>query len=397
MDTKIKQKHSKETFLFALSKILERASFYGFRSLILLYMVGETLKIQEKEALGIYGWFVATITLSQIIGAIVGDLLIGNKKTIFIGGILQSIGAFTLCIPSTPGLYIGLSLTVIGSGMYSPNIISKFGKLYLHKTKLLDAAFTIFYLAINIGSFIGVLVIVTLGEKYGWNTGFIAAGITILLSLLPLILSKDKEFEVIEKSNFNLSKRIRTVSILLILTSIYWYFYNLGDFHFYELELEFHKMQTLNIPFSIWKSVDSLFGLVFSIILIVLWSIFFKSYLFKITIGFISLSLSFAFLSMIPSQPMEFHIVYLIISILFLSISEIIFSPIIYSVLTKYANPKYLTILISFAFIPISLFNYIFIKTNVIHYEDTNYSTILILAITVIISIALIVFKRVKK
>jgi len=86
------QTHSKETFLYAFSRTLERASYYGLRSLVVLYMVGGILKMENAEALSIYGWFTASIVFSKIIGAIIGDLVIGNKKAIIIGGIIQSIG-----------------------------------------------------------------------------------------------------------------------------------------------------------------------------------------------------------------------------------------------------------------------------------------------------------------
>ena len=76
------QKHTKETLYYSISRMLERASYYGFRALVVLYMVGETLKMERTEALTIYGWLVGSLVFSQIIGGIFGDLLIGNKKSI---------------------------------------------------------------------------------------------------------------------------------------------------------------------------------------------------------------------------------------------------------------------------------------------------------------------------
>ena len=147
------QQHTITTFYYALSRMLERASYYGFRSIIVLYMIGETLKMESNEALKVYGWFTLALVITHIIGAVFGDLLVGNKKGILIGGVTQAIGAFSLCIPSTIGLYLGICLVVLGSGFFTPNIISNFGKSYLNKTKLLDSGFTIFYLAINLGAF----------------------------------------------------------------------------------------------------------------------------------------------------------------------------------------------------------------------------------------------------
>src|SRR5690554_177638 len=129
------QKHSIETLYYSISLILERASYYGLRLLIIIYMTGEVLKMNSTEALSIYGLFTGSVMLSKIIGAILGDLVIGNKKALFIGGMIQAIGAFCLCIPSTLGLYLGLFLIVIGNGFYTPNIISNFGKSYLNNKK----------------------------------------------------------------------------------------------------------------------------------------------------------------------------------------------------------------------------------------------------------------------
>ena len=171
------QKHSKETLFFATSKVFERASYYGLRAILLLYMIGETLKIEDSKALTIFGWLLGSLLFSQIIGGIFGDLIIGNKKSIIIGGIIQAIGAFILCVPSINGLYFGLFLVVLGNGFFTPNFTSNFGKLYLNKTKLLDSGFTILYFAINLGSFFGVLLIGYIGNKYGYNFGFIFSGV----------------------------------------------------------------------------------------------------------------------------------------------------------------------------------------------------------------------------
>src|SRR5690554_4737653 len=94
------QYHTKETLYFALSRMFERASYYGFKTLVVIYMVGETLKMERSEALSIYGWITASLVFSQILGAVLGDLVIGNRKSMILGAITQAIGAFCLCIPS---------------------------------------------------------------------------------------------------------------------------------------------------------------------------------------------------------------------------------------------------------------------------------------------------------
>lgn len=354
------QKHTIETLYYSISRMLERASYYGFRALVVLYMVGETLNMERTEALTIYGWLVGSLVFSQIIGGLFGDLLIGNKKSIIIGGIIQVIGAFSLCIPSTTGLYLGLFLVVLGSGFFTPNIISNFGKTYLNKTKLLDSGFTIFYLAINLGSFLGILLIGYLGETYGYNIGFIISGILMLISIIPIILSKEKGLDEIEKNEFPIGKRILNILIAFIVVGLFWGFYELSSIRTFDLQLQLSEISTIGIPNHLWQSINSIFILPISIIAIILWTYFFSSQFFKLMLGFIFGVISFGILFLIPEVPTEQHTITYLISLLFLAVSEIHIAPIIHSILTKYSNPKYLAILISLAFLPTRLISLIF-------------------------------------
>ncbi len=397
MEKIINQIHSKETFLYALSRTLERASFYGLRSLIVLYMIGGILQMEDVEALKIYGWFTASFLFSKIIGAILGDLIIGNKKALIIGGIIQALGAFSFCIPSTTGLYIGLFLVVLGGGLYTPNIISNFGKLYLNKTKLLDAGFTIFYLAVNLGAFFGVMSIGYIGEKYGWNIGFIIAGILMLLSIIPIIFSKDKKIEQTTENKATVNQRIINIIISFVIVSLFWSIYEIGNIRIFDLQLKLSEISTLNIPKSMWTSLNSVFILPISILAIIAWTFFYNSQFFKLTIGFIFGVISFGILFLISEIPTEKHTIIYLISLLFLSISEIHIAPIIYSILTKNSNPKYLAILISLAFIPTRLFSVIFSLFSEKFYDNPMFSLKFGLIAMIIVSIGLIIFMKWKK
>ncbi|WP_299778827.1 MFS transporter [uncultured Formosa sp.] len=352
------QRHSIETFYFSLARMLERASYYGLRALVVLYMVGETLKMENTEALTIYGWFTASLVFSQIIGALFGDLLIGNKKSIIIGGIVQAFGAFALCIPSIYGLYIGIFLIVLGSGFYTPNIIANYGKSYLNKTKLLDAGFTIFYLAINIGAFLGSFLIGYSGEEFGYNIGFIISGLLILISLIPIIKTKEKKLPIGEKTS--IGKRILTIAMAFIIVGLFWGVYEISNIRILDLQIQLGENSTLGISKSIWQSLNSVFTLPISLIAIIVWTYFYNSQFFKLLIGFIFGAIAFGIILYIPEIPEEKHTIYFIASMLFLAISEIHIAPIIHSILTKYSNPKYLAILISLAFVPTKIFAIIF-------------------------------------
>jgi POT family proton-dependent oligopeptide transporter len=370
--------------------MLERASYYGFRALVVLYMVGETLKMERTEALTIYGWLVGSLVFSQIIGGLFGDLLIGNKKSIIIGAIIQAIGAFSLCIPSTTGLYLGLFLVVLGSGFFTPNIISNFGKLYLKKTKLLDSGFTIFYLVINLGSFLGISLIGYLGEKYGYNIGFVISGLLMLISILPILISKEKALDEIKKNEFSLNKRILNILIAFIVVSLFWGFYEISSIRTFDLQLQLNEISTLDIPKHLWQSMNSLFILPISLIAIILWTYFYSSQFFKLMLGFIFGAISFGILLLIPEVPTEQHAITYLISLLFLGISEIHIAPIIHSILTKYSNPKYLAILISLAFLPTRLISFFFGLFNDKLYDNPMLGLNIGITGMVVISIGLI-------
>jgi POT family proton-dependent oligopeptide transporter len=386
------RKHTKETFYYCLSRMLERASYYGLRILLLLHMTGIVLQMDRTEALSIFGWFAGSLVVSQIIGALIGDLVIGNKKAIIFGGIIQTCGAFTLCITSTTGLYIGMFLVVIGSGFYTPNIISNFGKLYLNKTKLLDSGFTIFYLAINLGSFLGMSLIGYFGEEYGYNIGFVVSGILMLISLIPIIISKYKIENINFKNALPIGKRILKISIAFIVVGLFWGIYQISFIRISDIQFELSEISSLNIPKHLWQSMNSTIILPISIIAIIVWTYFFSTQFFKLMIGFIFGAISYGIIFLIPEIPTEKHIILYILALLFLGISEIHIAPIIHSILTKYTNPKYLAILISFAFIPTRLIGAIFGLFNDRFYDNPTLGLKLGIIAMVVFSIGLIAY-----
>ncbi|MET1260559.1 MFS transporter [Flagellimonas sp. DF-77] len=362
------QKHPKETFHFSLARMLEGASFYGLRALLVLYMIMGSLKMDDEQAISVYSWFTGFIIFSQIFGALLGDLLIGNKKSIIIGGITQSAGAFILCLPTTYGLYIGLFLVVLGTGLFTPNIISNFGKSYLNRTKLLDAGFTIFYLAINLGSFLGVLIIGYSGEKYGYNIGFIICGLLTLTSLIPILKTKQNELNEVEKAP--IGQRILNIVLALLIVGLFWGIYEISNIRIFDLQLKLSEISTLEIPKNAWQSLTAVFILPIGLITIIIWTYFYRTQFFKLLMGFLFGAIAFGVILFIPETPKENHIIYLFISLLFLAISEIHIAPIIHSILTKYSNPKYLAILVSLAFVPTKIFAIIFSLFDERFYEN---------------------------
>lgn len=352
----LNQSHSTATFLYSLSKMLERASYYGIRVLLVLYMVTGSLAMDRTEALSVFGWFGFFLMFSQVLGAILGDLLIGNKKSIILGGTLQTIGAFCLAIPSSIGLYSGLFLVILGGGLYTPNVIANFGKLYLNKTKLLDSAFTLFYVFIELGAMLGVLSIGYVGETYGWSLGFMIGGVLMLLSMVLIIVSKETPKEE-ETSSRSLPVRARSkkIPIAFFWVTLFWAIYEISNIRLFDLEAELSEALVLILPNYILSSLGLIFLLPLSFLAFIVWTFFYQSSSFKLLLGCLFASISYGILFLIPELPRGQQTILYLIAVCFLSISEIHISPILHSVLTKYANPKYLAIIISLAFIPTRL------------------------------------------
>ena len=335
---------------------MERTAYYGLRALLVLYMVDGFLKMPNTEAFKYYGWFISGILVFQIIGGVLGDLLIGNKKAIIVGAVLQALGAFALSIPSSTGLYVGLLLVAMGSGFYTPNLFSNFGKLYLNKTKLMDAGFTMLYFSVNLGAFLGTLTIGYIGEKYSWTYGFIIAGIFMLLSIVPLIIAQEKDVDFETKNTRQPNQRVRNLTIAFVAIGLFWAIYTLGSFGMFDLQFKFMEISAWHIPRNFWSSLNLIPFLPVAIIAIFAWSHFYTHSFFKLAVGFLIGALSFATLLLIPEMPSEKHMLIYMLSMILLSISEVHIAPIIYSILTKNTSPKYLAILFSLSFIPTRLF-----------------------------------------
>lgn len=349
------QTHSKETFLYATARAFERASFYGVRSIILLYMVN-AIQLSEADATKIYEIFIAGLLLSQLLGAILGDLVLGNKKALLIGGILQALGSFALCIPSVNGLYLGIGLILLGSGLYTPNILSQFGKLYSNKIMLTDSGFSIFYTAINLGAFLGIFIITSLGYT-NYILGFIIAGVLMLLSVILSFLTKEKvEIAPITNHPTNSTKKVLKVATFILLVAIYWWIYDYAYNGFQYIDSKFAQNTKSNI--SLYSIFSSSFIVPFGIITSIIWTFYYNNSVYKMALGFVLGVLALSLLIFIPEEVVTGTAFIFIVSMLILSVAEMHIGPILYSIITKNSNPKYLAIIISLSFIPIKILSY---------------------------------------
>jgi len=186
--------HPSGLFVLFFTEMWERFSFYGMRALLVLFLVS-ALGIggwdwPRENALALYGTYLALLYLTPIIGGQLADRYLGYRKAIIIGALIMTLGHASMAIESNRFfLYLGLFLLVIGTGFFKPNMTSFISILYKDHPEKKDGAYTIFYMGVNAGAFLGIMLCGYLGETVGWSWGFGLAGIFMLLGLLQFTLA----------------------------------------------------------------------------------------------------------------------------------------------------------------------------------------------------------------
>jgi len=157
------------------------------RALLVLYLVNG-LDAAREDALRLYGIYTALVYLTPIVGGHVADRWLGANRAVLVGGLLMSMGHFTMMFPDR--LYLALTLLVLGNGFFKPNISTMVGRLYGEGDPRRDGGFTLFYMGINLGAFLAPLVCGALGEKLGWHYGFGAAGVGMVVAVMVFSLGQ---------------------------------------------------------------------------------------------------------------------------------------------------------------------------------------------------------------
>lgn len=194
--------HPAALFVLFFTEMWERFSYYGMRALLTVFLVSEISKggwgWTNAEAMGLYGWYTSLVYATPLIGGMIADKLTGFKKAILIGALLMTLGHASMALEGFDAnfFYIGLGLMILGNGMFKPNISSMVGQLYPDTSSKKDAGYTIFYMGINAGAFLGSLLCGYLGEKIGWHYGFGLAGVFMFFGMLQFYFGQ-KIFGVI--------------------------------------------------------------------------------------------------------------------------------------------------------------------------------------------------------
>ena len=176
------------------TEMWERFSYYGMRAFLILYMVTPAtaggLGFSDPDAGSVYGTYTGSAWGAAILGGIVADRWLGQYRSVLIGGIVIALGHFTLAFRALPFFYTGLALIVVGTGLLKPNVSTIVGSLYPPGDPRRDAGFSIFYMGINLGAFIGPLVAGYLAQRVDWHIGFACAGVGMAAGLVQYVLGR---------------------------------------------------------------------------------------------------------------------------------------------------------------------------------------------------------------
>jgi len=369
------------------TEMWERFSFYGMRAILVLYLTRETLGDNpglgwsSAEALVLYGWYTMLVYVMSIPGGIIADKWLGQKKTVFLGGLLIAAGQLTLAVNSMISFYSGLILIISGVGCLKPNISTMVGGLYKQGDPRRDSGFTIFYIGINIGAAIAPLLVGYIGEVYGWHYGFGLAGIGMLIGQGVYLWGQKHLKDVgnfipapkIEgtKTRKPLTKiekdRVIVLLISFLIVIVFWAAYEQagGLMNIYTHDKINRVIFGFEIPASLFQSVPAIFVIIFGTIVASFWS---KrqlkgkesSSLFKMAIGTMVMGTGFLMMTGAAIEAQDgakAMLIWLILSYLLQVIGELSISPVALSFITKLAPLKYASIMMGVYFAATGLGN----------------------------------------
>lgn len=191
--------HPAGLFVLFFTEMWERFSYYGMRALLVLFLTSSLIDANpgwgwpREHALAIYGSYTGLAYLTPILGGYIADRIIGYRWAVIVGALLMTLGHASMAIEIDHSfMYLGLCLLVIGNGFFKPNMTSIIAQMYKKYPEKKDGAYTIFYMGVNSGAFLGMLLCGYIGENpdWGWSYGFGLAGIFMFIGMLQFYFTQ---------------------------------------------------------------------------------------------------------------------------------------------------------------------------------------------------------------
>src|SRR5690606_28684296 len=163
-------------------------------ALLVLFLVSQLTEggwaWPEENALALYGTYTSLVYLTTIMGGYLADKFLGYRWAVVIGASLMTLGHASMAIETPTFLYIGIGLLIFGNGFFKPNMTSIVSHMYKDHPEKKDAAYTIFYMGVNAGAFLGIMLCGYIGEKVSWSWGFGLAGIFMFFGMLQFYFTQ---------------------------------------------------------------------------------------------------------------------------------------------------------------------------------------------------------------
>ncbi|WP_443939327.1 peptide MFS transporter [Pedobacter sp. MW01-1-1] len=210
-----KSTYPKQLFHLSLVEMWERFCFYGMRGVLAFFMV-EQLHLSDSQSNLQYGAIQAFVYAFTFIGGIFADKILGFKKSLFWGGFLMIVGNLVLAFSPQELFYIGITLSIVGTGFFKPNISSMVGELYKQTDGRRDAGYSVFYMAINVGGLLGGGLCIYLGKTYNWHYCFLSAALVMIFGLMTFIFTKKHLGPIGDSPLMHFSKTKRNVREFLV-------------------------------------------------------------------------------------------------------------------------------------------------------------------------------------
>ncbi len=375
--------HPVGLYILFFTELWERFSYYGMRAILVLFIYTSIddggLGWTKGEALELYGWYTMLVYVMSIPGGILADKMLGQKRTVMLGGALLCLGHLILAFHGLTAFYVGLGLIVLGVGCLKPNISTMVGGLYKKGDSRRDKGFTIFYIGINIGAFLSAILVGLVANKYGWHYGFGLAGIGMVIGQAVYIWGQkylvgvgdyigtsdnpDKEF--MDKPLTKIEKdRMIVLFLSFIIIIVFW-----GAFEQAGGLLNIYANEKVNlalpligasVPASWFQSVNAFFIIVFGTSVAAFWVNRARkgkevSSLFKMAVGTIIMGSGFLMMAGAATEAgsMPFGksaMFWLVLAYLLHTIGELCASPVALSFITKLAPVKYASIMMGVYF-----------------------------------------------
>ena len=381
------------------TEMWERFSYYGMRALLVLYLTkylllpGHVENVWGYDAIKaffesfagpldtqplsslIYGSYTGLIYFTPLPGGWLADRVMGQKRVVVLGIVMMAFGHFMMA--SERLLFPALFLLIVGGGIFKPNTTGQVGSLYAHGDHRRDRAYSIFYVGVNIGSFMAPLICGTLGEEVGWHYGFGAAGVGMVIALAIYLggfrtlpedeLTRERAVHAKRAPLSRDDKRAVWALIFLCLPLTLWWACYEQQGNVLNLWTADNTDRTIDlyvwrgeIPVTWFQAVNSFMIFAFTPFLLKIWSRQADkgtepSSLKKIAQGCVYQTVGFLVLAAVAlsvGETGKASWLWLVLFIGLVTIGELYLSPISLSLYSKLAPPQILSTMIAINFIP---------------------------------------------